>query len=104
MKLNFNIVFLLMLILFGLTPAVSRDVFLITFNSHKDKAKIIRKILVNKFVVPTNLINIKQTQKPCLKIRGAIIHICINENREMNFPFINREVLERSLKYFWEKK
>jgi hypothetical protein len=104
MKLNFKLVWFLTFILFAQTPAFSRDVFLITFNSYKDKAKTIRNILVKNFVVPMNLINIRKTQKPCLKIKGAIIHICINENNEMNFPFINREVLEISLKYFWEKK
>lgn len=103
MKSNFkNLLYILTIFLFS-TISLSRETFLVTFSEHKQRAKNVEKILMNHFSIPKELIHTQKVDLPCKKLDEAIIQICISENKEMNFPYINREILNRSLKILWEK-
>lgn len=103
MKLNFKYFYYGLIISCFSTTLLGREAFLISFNEYEKKAKRIERILMLRFSIPKELIHIQKVKTPCKKIDKAIIQICINENKEMKFPYINRKILNRSLKLLWKK-
>jgi len=81
----------------------ARDVFLISFHEIREDAILIKNILRKNFSIPSNLIRLERKSNPCEKETNSIVQICIDKNGKLKFPTINRQILNRTLKYFWVK-
>ena len=96
MKLFFSI-FLLLIIVLNLN---AREIIVISFNRNKVKADEINKLLTEKFDIPETLITIKKQNKGCHKIKDAILQICINEEGNLTFPVIKKDIVKHTFNVF----
>ena len=98
MKLKFNV---LILTLFWSSLIFPRDYFLITFNENYEMAELVEKILLDKFNIPKEMIQLKRQHRPCLKKKNTIFQACLNDKNEIHFPTINREIIKK-LEMLWK--
>jgi hypothetical protein len=99
MKLFFSLILLLTISI----NAYGRDIILISFDKHEEKALVVQKILLNKFSIPKKLIQLKRSKRPCDKKIMAVMHICISDKNEMLIPVIDKDSIS-SFKVFFEEK
>ena len=73
---------------------------LITYRSHSTTANKIKQIITNQIGIPKKLIEIQLQKKPCLKNFQRVLHVCIDENNELQLVTRNKEVLNKSFQIF----
>ncbi|OFZ27988.1 MAG: hypothetical protein A2381_02700 [Bdellovibrionales bacterium RIFOXYB1_FULL_37_110] len=78
----------------------AREIIVVTYNSHQDLALLTREILMNHFIIPKKLITLKQTLDPCQKIDNPIMHLCVNEQRELLLVELKKEIVTKSFGVF----
>lgn len=78
----------------------SREIVLISFNKHREKAESVKRIIQREIHIPNSLITLQQTKFPCRKNKNAIMHICLNQDAEMHFPQVRKEVIQKALLTF----
>jgi hypothetical protein len=103
MNLYFKANFTAFLLFFSV-QVVARQTVLITYESHKSQAMLVKKILKRDVFLPEQLIKIKFQRIPCEKSEAAIVQICVKDNKAIEFAHFNQEVVQRSLSVFWEGK
>jgi len=80
--------------------AAAREIIVVTYNTHQDLALITRDILMNHFTIPKRLITLKKTLDPCKKLDNPIMHLCLNEQRELLFVELKKEIVTKSFGVF----
>jgi len=97
MKFLFKVLLLIML---TCSTAFAREIIVVTYNTHQDLALLTREILMNHFIIPKRLITLKQTQEPCKKVDNPIMHLCLNEERELLLVELKKEIITKSFGIF----
>ena len=69
---------------------------------NEQKAQQVAQILENKFYIPSLLITTVQTNKPCRKDKATIVHLCFDEDNELQMPWIDRERFDFTLSHMVE--
>ncbi len=104
MKLAFKTLFFSSLASFTMLPiANSRDVILVENRASNQEGQLLLKILTKKFNIPEELITLKNINSFCEKKTEAIIHLCLQEDGELNVFKMNRFVVQNSLGAFINK-
>jgi len=106
MRLDFNSLLLLFLLaLTIISPNGStREIVVITSSiEHQETSNLIEKIIANKLNIPKTLINKKIIKNPCTPITESVIHICVDQEGTIQFPYRNTAILERSFQVFRNK-
>jgi hypothetical protein len=98
MKSIFNSIFLFSLI--HPTVGYSREIVLIENLSSFEEGEVVKKILVQKYKIPKELITLKQNETTCSKNTDSIIHLCIEENGELHVARMNKYVVKNTLGVF----
>ena len=80
--------------------ADAREIIVVTYNTHQDLALLTRDILMNHFIIPKRLITLKQTLDPCKKIDNPIMHLCLNEERELLLVELKQQIVTKSFGVF----
>jgi len=88
----------------NLPIANSRDVILIENRASRDEGQMLKKILIQKFNMPSELITLKNINAICETKTDAIIHLCLQENGELIVYKMNRFVVQNSFGVFLNKK
>jgi len=97
MKFLFKIFFITMLTSY---TAFSREIIVVTYNTHQDLALLTSEILMNHFFIPKKLITLKQTLDPCKKVDNPIMHLCLNEARELLLVEAKKEIVTKAFGIF----
>lgn len=61
----------------------ARDVVLVTYNEYNNQAELIKKILIERIHIPSNLIRLSRSEAPCALEKQAAFHICVDASGEM---------------------
>ncbi len=72
----------------------------ITHNNKREFAISIKKIIIKHFHYPENLIAIKELEEPCKALPDKILQACLDDNANLNFPIINKKLLNSSYAIF----
>ncbi len=99
MKLFFKIILLLSLI----TSSYSKQIILITYNKDLKRTAMVEKLLLSKFNMPKKIIAKHWKKNPCRVIDETILHICIQNNGEINFPKIQTQEILNALSIFYKE-
>ncbi len=87
-----------------LSCAHARDIVLIQHWDEQERVVLVQEILLKQMNIPPDFITIRQRRTPCQANTSSVLHICFDEKHEMQFPHIDQQVLERTLKIFGEIK
>jgi uncharacterized protein YcaQ len=75
------------------------EIILITHDNSKQSI-IVREILEKTYSIPSSLIKERNIQNPCTTREEAIVHLCINNRKELKIIKVNKKVLRNSLQIF----
>jgi hypothetical protein len=93
MKLIFSLIFFVSL------QSYARDVILIENEASADEGILLRKILMEKFHFPQELITTRE-KTLCTVKSEAIIHLCLKRDGELEIKKVNQYVVKNSLGVF----
>lgn len=79
-----------------------RDYFVIQYSPKDERSEVVRNILINQFNIPKFMIAVRQTDQPCRIKRNVIFQICLEKDKDMQFPTINRELIQK-LRPVWKR-
>ena len=97
MKLFFSL-----LLLFNTPKAIAVEAILIQYSAdEKEYAQLIQETFLEQLFIPASLIKMKVISKGCEKIENIIWQICFKK-RELYYPVIEKERLEKSYQVFWK--
>jgi hypothetical protein len=82
----------------------AREIILIEHLDNSEVAKIVKNILITKFQMPDQLIQISAQENTCSEHTEAILHLCILKNGELEIKKINRYVLKTAFNIFLDKR
>jgi hypothetical protein len=97
MKFIFSIIVLTLL---SSAKAFCRDIIFIENQSNHQDGEVVVKILTQKFHLPSELITLRDINGPCEKRSEAIIHLCIDQEGELQIEKMNHYVVRNSLEVF----
>lgn len=97
MKLIFSSVLFILIA----NDLLARDIILVENLATKEEGQMLLKILEMKFKIPHSMLTFKDTQKCSLKTE-AIMHLCLQQNGELDVLKVNRYVVNNSLSSFFE--
>lgn len=103
MKLFFRSVRKIFTLSVFLSQVQARDIILITYREHLEKAKRIEEILKNEIRLPAVLIDRRWHTSPCEKNEETIVHICLADSGEMEIPFYDSQILQESFPIFFQE-
>lgn len=69
---------------------------------NEDKARQVVQILEQKFYIPSLLIQMQQTSDPCHQDKKTIVHLCLDQNNELQMPWMDRERFNFTLSHMVE--
>ena len=82
----------------------AREVIIIEHVKNESTAEVVKNILINKFQIPTQLIQVKGVLDNCNDKSEAILQLCIMPNGTLEIKKINKYVLQNAFNVFLEKK
>ncbi len=91
-----------LLLYLSILQSHGKEIILITYDYKSEKTIMIKNIIEKRLLIPSKLITYSKTEKPCLKNKDTVMHICIKENIE-KILFQNHEMLRKSFKIFLRK-
>ena len=80
----------------------ARDLIVLENLGKDENAKLVLKILKEKFHIPETLVTYKKSSESCKVHPESIMHFCLKENAELEVLKVNRYIVENSLKSFDE--
>lgn len=83
--------------------ALARDVILIENRATVAEGEMLKNILIKKFRLPRELITLKNSIGPCELKSEAIVHLCLQDNGELEVRRLNRYVVKNSLGVFLDQ-
>lgn len=93
---------IILMTIFIIPQAFARDIIVISYNQHFEKAQMIQKILEEQIGVPTKLIRLQRQVDACAKRQFPIVQLCVDENEEMQFVVFEDEVVLNSFQILLE--
>jgi hypothetical protein len=100
MKLIFSALITYLLISQNLS---AREIILIEHLDNSEVAKIVKNILIKKFQMPDQLIQVSAQDSVCSEHTEAILQLCVLKNGELEIKKINKYVLKTAFNIFLEK-
>ena len=88
--------------LWASTPILISHGFNPSGENHKEKANVVKKLLMERWHIPSSLIEMKSAPQPCKKRINQIIHLCFNELGEMLLVTYEKEVVDESFRIFFQ--
>ena len=102
-KLRFMTVTFILLTLYFSTAQAGGVPLLVSFDSQKRKAKIAHRLLSQKWMIPSPLIELRSSRRPCQKDFSRVIHICFKNSGKMILVKYDKEVVDESFRVFFPK-
>lgn len=103
MKYQFKFVTFIVLY-FCMRCTYSREIILIENQATKEEGQKLESILINKFNLPKELIDLRHEVKICQNNSDAVLHLCLNTVGDLEVRKINEFVVKNSLSVFLNKK
>ncbi|MBP9680616.1 MAG: hypothetical protein KBD76_04340 [Bacteriovorax sp.] len=97
MKLTFSLIIIFLL---QCPTLYSREIILIENKASLEEGLLLKKILIEKFHLPKELIRLKKIKLNCEKRSNAILHLCLEKEGDLKVIKMNKYVIENSLGVF----
>lgn len=88
--------------LFFIPLSFARDIVVISYDQHFEKAQMIQRILEEEIGVPAKLIRLHRQVDACAKRQFPIVQLCVDENEEMQFVVFEDDVVLNSFQILLE--
>ena len=82
----------------------ARNIVIITYHKQEKKADLVAKIMHDRMKIPLLLIKKRWQEKACSPKMDAILQICLQDDGNILFPVLKRDILLRSFSVFNQKE